>query len=268
MAGDYGWNYSKRYFDRLLWLSYSGWAWEFRRRLPGLLGVSRASRAKPITLRRHDGVTLIRLRTACRRAEENGLHFLPDPRLSAYQTPVFWLPDVMTTNLEAAAEIRRQISIRAEPLSWQEIPGRKSLLLVPGRRTKLSIAARGYAAQVAIDPTTAPIPLAIYLTLKVNSGRKMVETVRCLDWFARHCAGIDFEVAPRRGYAPNRLRNALIALDGSLAGATQRDIAIAVFGKDVVNEDWENGVHSYKSRTRRLIKKGRKLMEKDYLNLL
>ena len=268
MAGDYGWNYSKRYFDRLLWLSYSGWAWEFRRRLPGLIGESRSSRAAPLKIKRGDGIDLIKMRAQCPRAKAHGLHFLPDPRKSAYETPIFWLPEVMATNLDAASEIHQQLSSSSEYLSWKDVPGRKSLLIIPGRRTKLAITSRGYAAQIAIGQSASPIPLAIYLTLKLHSGHRMIEKVRCLEWFTNHCAGIDFEILPRRGYAPRKLRDALIALDGSLSGASQREIAAAIFGRESVRHDWAQGVYSYKSRTRRLIKKGRNLMEADYLKLL
>ncbi|MEM6411960.1 MAG: DUF2285 domain-containing protein [Pseudomonadota bacterium] len=268
MAGAYGWNYTKRYYDRLLWLSYSGWAWEFRRRLPGLLGERRAAKSKPAWLRRPDGVQLIRMRTPCRLAERHGLHFLPDPRLSAYQTPVFWLPEIMSGNIDAAATLQSHLADSTEQLSWHSVPGKKAVLIAPGRRTKLSIAARGYAAQLAIDTSRAPVPLAIYLTLKLQSGSKLLEQLKCLDWFAHHCAGIKFDAAPKRGYAPTKLRDCLIALDGWLSGATQREIGSAIFGADTITEDWDKGVLAYKSRTRRLIQKGRRLMESEYLNLL
>ncbi|MDY7097466.1 MAG: DUF2285 domain-containing protein [Pseudomonadota bacterium] len=268
MAGDYGWNYTKRYFDRLLWLSYSGWAWEFKRRDARMLGAHRAAGPQPIPLKRSDGSRLFRLRRPCRRAERFGMQFMPDPRLSAYETPIFWLPDVMTTNLDAAGIIREQIRRDDRHIAWQDIPGKKSVLLVPGRRPKLSIAARGYSAQLTIEPASTPLPMAVYLTVRSQIGDRMLQRLRCLEWFAHHCAGLEFEVAPRRGYAPHKLRNALIALDGWLANGTQREIASAIFGADAVRSDWDRGIHAYKSRTRRLIKKGRDLMQQDYLKLL
>jgi len=268
VARIYGWNYSKRYFDRLLWLSSSGWAWEFRRRLPTLLGESRASRTNRVSLKRPDGSDLVRLSAPCRLAERHGLHYLPDPRLSAYETPVFWLPEVMTVNIDAAAALRDQATHSPEQMLWQDIPGKKSLLLVPGRRTKLVITARSYAAQLAIDKAETPLPLAIYPTLRMQKGPQMLNRLRCLDWFVHHCAGIEFDRAPRRGFAPLKLRAALIALDGWLSGASQREIAAVIFNKEDVDSDWNSHVHSLKSRTRRLIKKGRDLMQKDYLKLL
>jgi len=263
----YGWNYAKRYYDRLMWLSYSGWAWEFKRRDPDLIGLRRRARSSAIILKRPDGSQLVRMRRNCRDAEAIGLHFLPDPRLSAFETPLFWLPDVMTTNLDAVGEMRAQL-VANEQLTWRDIPGKKTLLIVPGRRQKLAVTARGYAAQLAIGPCSTPVPLSIYLTLHMRPGMRMLEHVRCLELFARHCAGVGIEITPRRGRSPQKLRQALIALDGWLDGASQREIASRIFGERPVASDWDEGVHSYKSRVRRLIKKGRALMAGDYLNLL
>jgi len=174
----------------------------------------------------------------------------------------------MTVNIDAAAALRDQATHSPEQMLWQDIPGKKSLLLVPGRRTKLVITARSYAAQLAIDKAETPLPLAIYPTLRMQKGPQMLNRLRCLDWFVHHCAGIEFDRAPRRGFAPLKLRAALIALDGWLSGASQREIAAVIFNKEDVDSDWNSHVHSLKSRTRRLIKKGRDLMQKDYLKLL
>jgi len=268
MPATYGWGYTKRYFDRLMWLSYSGWAWEFKRRDPELLRAYRMLKTRPVSIMRSDGSQLFRLRLPCEQSEQFGLQFLPDPRLSAYETPIFWLPHIMTSNLDAAGELGLRFAQSDEQLSLPGLPGKKSILISPGRRTKLAIAARGYAAQIAINAPSAPLPLGIYLTLKVGAGARMLQKVECFDQFARFCSGLHFDAKPRRGYAPIKLRQALTALDGWLSGASQREIAGVIFGAKLVSEDWNDGVHSYKSRTRRLIKKGRSLMEKDYLKLL
>lgn len=174
----------------------------------------------------------------------------------------------MTSNLDAAGAIQKRIKLETVNLAWTDIPGKKSILFAPGRRPKLLVTARSYAAQLAIETGGAPLPLAIYLSLNMKSGLHMVRDLQCLDWFAHHCAGLSFDVAPKRGLSPTALRNALVALDGWLAGASQRDIGKTIFGERRVTDDWDNGVYAYKSRTRRLIKKGRELMQRDYLKLL
>lgn len=65
-----------------------------------------------------------------------------------------------------------------------------------------------------------------------------------------------------------RLRHALVALDGSLAGARQRQIAAAMFGHDIAEAAWRNNDLSYKQRTRRAIQYGRLLSAGGYRTLL
>jgi hypothetical protein len=65
-----------------------------------------------------------------------------------------------------------------------------------------------------------------------------------------------------------RLRHALIALDGSLAGVRQREIAAAMFGRDIAEAAWRDNDLSYKQRTRRAIQYGRQLSAGGYRTLL
>ena len=46
-----------------------------------------------------------------------------------------------------------------------------------------------------------------------------------------------------------RLRECLIALDGRLAGASHREIAIRLYGQDIVAETWRNSDDSLRART-------------------
>jgi T6SS, Transcription factor, DNA binding domain len=75
-------------------------------------------------------------------------------------------------------------------------------------------------------------------------------------------------VAPLPPATHERLRQALLALDGSLAGATYRQIAIRIFGEDSVRKDWNAATRFLKDRTRRLVAKGRALMNGGYRDLL
>lgn len=59
----------------------------------------------------------------------------------------------------------------------------------------------------------------------------------------------------------------LQALDGSLAGAAQRDIAVALFGADAVKRRWHSD-SELRAQVRHLIRKGRVLMQGQYRRLL
>jgi|GEM_PF-6496418 len=262
------WHVDVSTYDRLLSLPYSGWSWEYKRRDGALRAARHASRLNVAMMRRGDGSHLYRLKSRDINAEEFGLHFIPDPDLSAFETTPFWLPEIMSINLEVALEIAHRMQRRAAPLRWDEIPGDKHFLIAPGRRTKLVINAPGYAAQLAIEENALPVPQAVYMSLRLGAGHLMNNHLRRVEEFADFCLGRNVTCKPVRGLSPIKLRNALIALDGQLGGVSQRRIAEVIFGADTVRQDWDNGPRSYKSKTRRLIKKGVSLMEYGYKDLL
>lgn len=65
-----------------------------------------------------------------------------------------------------------------------------------------------------------------------------------------------------------RLCLSLHILDGRVAWASYRDIAIALFGPDRVNEDWNGPGDHFKNRIRRAAQRGSFLMQGGYLALL
>ena len=76
------------------------------------------------------------------------------------------------------------------------------------------------------------------------------------------------DLEPPRSQEYHRLRNALIALDGYHANASQRDIAGVLFGIKLADAAWRNGDLSFKQRARRAIQLGRRLSAGDYRRLL
>lgn len=74
----------------------------------------------------------------------------------------------------------------------------------------------------------------------------------------------DFDRLSQR---PDRLELTLRALDGWISGASQKEIAISLFGARVEG-DWGRGHDYLKSQVRRFIKRGRWLMEGGYRRLL
>ena len=66
----------------------------------------------------------------------------------------------------------------------------------------------------------------------------------------------------------DRLRFVLRALDGSLAGASYREIAVVLIGADRVQANWRDDNDHLKNRIRRAVQRGRILMNKGYLRLL
>lgn len=77
---------------------------------------------------------------------------------------------------------------------------------------------------------------------------------------------------PERLFPPeargSRLRLVLQALDGSLAGASQREIATALMGRQRVQADWTDPGDHLRDRVRRAIRRGRVLMNCCYRDFL
>ena len=66
----------------------------------------------------------------------------------------------------------------------------------------------------------------------------------------------------------DRLRFVLRALDGSLAGASYREIAAVLIGADRVRASWRDDNDHLKNLIRRAVQRGRTLMNEGYRRLL
>lgn len=68
--------------------------------------------------------------------------------------------------------------------------------------------------------------------------------------------------------AAQKWARALQAWDGAAAGASQREIACAIFGDDTVRAEWGGRSDFLKARTQRLIRFGREMVNGGYRKLL
>jgi Uncharacterized conserved protein (DUF2285) len=70
------------------------------------------------------------------------------------------------------------------------------------------------------------------------------------------------------GFDYARLHEALIALDGDLAGIRYREIAAVLFGEHAAAEDWGRGQSTLRQKVRRTVNRGHMLAGGGYLKLL
>ena len=73
---------------------------------------------------------------------------------------------------------------------------------------------------------------------------------------------------PKRSRRQLLMRDALIALDASAAGASYRGIAVAIAGRRRTADEWNSSSRSLKERMRRVLAKGRRLRDGGYLQLI
>ena len=103
----------------------------------------------------------------------------------------------------------------------------------------------------------------------VRSPNMLKHQLRELESFNALLAG---EPLRQKQFTPDpqsqRLCTTLRVLDGRLAGASYRDIAVALLGRDRVNDDWNASGNHLKNRIRRAAQRGLFLMEGGYRALL
>jgi hypothetical protein len=247
-------------------LSRSSWAWEFLRREAAFRRAAMASVALPKIWRDHDATLVYELPRRTPEAESWGLHFLPDPTLPGGDAPLFWLPSIYRNKLVARPSPPEAGS--DSPLRLPDIPGRKSLLRTAEGCVKLAIEGHSFAALIAFEGKLAVLPEALILTVEHGGISDLDTRLRALQAFIDYCRG-SFRPAPsERGFGPQRLKDALIALDGKLAGASLRQIAEMLFGPEPVARDWNHGSGITRERARRAVRRGVALMTGGWRDLL
>jgi hypothetical protein len=111
-----------------------------------------------------------------------------------------------------------------------------------------------------------PVRLLTDALVEPRRLRARLDGIECLNTIS---AGKSFpnRLFPRDPMA-RRLRQVLQALDGWLAGASYRDIAIALFGETRVAADWGDPRKYLFDQVRRAVRRGRTLMDGGYRDLL
>lgn len=152
-------------------------------------------------------------------------------------------------------------------VSVSEMPGLRLCVIDRTGAAHLLFERAGRRLQLEITGSVSFIE-PVQLFLDVMAAPESLKARRqALEAFDRFRQGAAFN-SGRDDTASRRLGLILQALDGSLGGLSQRKIAIALFGRGRVDSDWGRGSDHLKSQVRRLIRRGRWLMEGGYLTLL
>jgi hypothetical protein len=252
--------------DQTETLSASAWAWEFLRRHPEFRRAAEIEKTRPDIIEGREGTNIFSLPGPVPSAESWGLRFFPDPTLPGGITPIFWSRSVYRPILSA----RSHMSGFTEntPFRLADIPGQKGLLLTPDRPAKLAVACGAFAALVVFDDALNAPPAALTLSVEHGGIADLDTRLRALRAFIEHCQHRFQPGPPERGFGPQRLKEALRALDGKLAGESLRQIAEALFGSECVRKDWDEGRRYTRERARRAVCRGLQLMNGGWRDLL
>ncbi|WP_245435049.1 DUF2285 domain-containing protein [Mesorhizobium sp. WSM3879] len=111
-----------------------------------------------------------------------------------------------------------------------------------------------------------PVRLSVDAIWPADRMRQQLNAFECLN--ALHATG----QLPARLFPPearaSRLRFVLQALDGSLAGASHREIARALLDQQRVQADWTDPRNHLRDRIRRAVRRGHMLMGHGYQDFL
>ena len=194
-----------------------------------------------------------------------GCFFAEDPERDMREAQPFWDPDqcphvLRLTVLGGAGppEIPAQLATGLHPAREVWADARTLHVLYGSGDRSLQIRMRWFAG-------TGPAYLSVELPTSAGALGPWLNT---LTRFSRLQATgpIDKGVLPDpRG---RRLHVILCALDGSLSGASQREIATMLVGPERAEEDWRHPGQHLRDRVRRAVKRGHALMNGGYLELL
>jgi hypothetical protein len=125
-----------------------------------------------------------------------------------------------------------------------------------GRQLHLAVEVDSTAGLALMTPAFAPMRLTVKRTL----------ALRRLSDLAEH-GELRAHLYPAESRAP-RFARILQVLDGALAGARHREIAISLFGERRVSQDWASSDNHLRDHVRRAVAQGRTMMAEGFVRLL
>lgn len=196
-----------------------------------------------------------------------GSTFAESPDLAAPEARIIWRADVDPSTIEAvavpAAATGPDALLPSSLARWRTVAvdaaGSEHVVLSDGwRHIRLDLAAGSLASET---------PVVLHYRLHGLSSAAVV--VRSLRQFIELCRHQRFS----RSLFPEDRRIArwvelLRVHDAVAAGATQREIAIALFGAERVAREWSGRSDSLRSRLRRLVRDARAMAQGEFRTLL
>jgi len=149
-----------------------------------------------------------------------------------------------------------------------ELPGLRRSAVTEDGSQHLLFENSGQTLQIRVRGADLSDPVHL-LTEAIVVPSDLKTHLNSLECFNRLYTGLRAAPnSPRQTSKPQRLRLVLRVLDGRLAGASYREIAIVLFGRDRVESDWEAPDDHLKNRVRRAAQRGKFLMKGGYRGLL
>lgn len=245
----------------------AGWAFEFLRRNSKFISAVESREERTLPNKSVGGVTVVTVGEG-ESTEEFGVLYCDRCDRPIDNTIVFWARDLSADIIDARIVSSLTDETEDNVLKLEKFKCDKILLTGPGYTPQLLLKMGSKQIQLnciggdfssggrAIIPQIAPGRnierqlLAMRRLFHLYSEREFAETL-----FKPDAKGA-------------RLSEVLTALDLWLRQTSMRDIAIALYGEQMVNDDWAPEGGYLIDRVRRSIRRGRFMMEKGYRQLL
>ncbi len=252
-------------YDYIAGLVHRDWPWEFLRRNPEFQTSWQQSRDSFEIASANSMLSVIRAHADAPMLENWGCLYTDPPNIDARSAKVFWLPSRHAGVLRMHA-IPANAELKTALFDLRDPPCPASLLTMPNGMQHLLFQGEGHGIQLVISGASLLEP--VYLLADSVLGRREAKLrIESLRRFNDIRAGAHRPPTPMERHA-TRLRIVLQALDGSLAGAPQKEIALALFGPGRVAADWADPRQNLRDRVRKTIRRGRDLMNGGYLRFL
>lgn len=239
-------------------LPRTAWAWEFLRRNPDYHSDYVRHVAGLTSGNEPDHVGALRW----------GLLRFENPANDARAASVLWQMKVCRDVLPLAAAKMRS-GTAAETLDLGKLRCRAVVYdFGVEERREVLLAQDGRSLQLTIFGSV-PLENALLLTPALPEGRyskARLQAVKRLSDAVKH--GCLRPSLYRKERQSNRLARVIQALDGWLARASQREIAMSLFGEERVMRDWQDPRNHLRDHVRRAVAYGRELMASRYRRFL
>ncbi|WP_245420725.1 MULTISPECIES: DUF2285 domain-containing protein [Mesorhizobium] len=154
------------------------------------------------------------------------------------------------------------------PFELSALPCRATVLLSAGKGQHVLLRGTKHTLQLAVSGADIlhPVCLRTEAIWSAMLSKHRLSALECLNalCLGQHLPARLF----RREKRGARLSFVLRALDGSLAGASHRDLAEALIGQGRVHADWRDPRGHLRDRIRRAVSRGRALMNGGYKDFL
>jgi hypothetical protein len=190
-----------------------------------------------------------------------------DPRLKAEQALPVWLPEAGAARLRFTACPGGDAHGDRPGVRVSGLPNVEHVLLDAAGRQHVVLRSGASAMQLLIsggDAIVGPVVLGVCLSKRQEIGTaakdlSALEGVLCAPNTPR--SGVPGWTAQSL-----RLRDALVALDGHRAGATLRETASLIYGRERIGRDWPDA--GLRQRLRRDLQRGQALCAGGYRDLI